>query len=237
MKKDFNVGDVVVIRDWDDMEEEFGLDSGGDIPCRCDFISLMKETCGLKAKITEINGDFVKLDFINVDENVDTSWTYSLDMIRHMTEEDECDKDGRKIKIFESSDGKKVIAVDSETMFEAFATCSPEDKFDFITGAKIAFERLMDKIDSKTIKVGDHVKVTNNGRMYTLHTEWAKKHLTYDLSAEDERLIYNWDYSHDLKNGTVARVILIDDTEDKYYIFDDSSRRGYIIDSQGIQKV
>jgi len=40
------VGDKVRIRQWDDMEKEFGLDSAGDIKCLASFTRSMRNMCG-----------------------------------------------------------------------------------------------------------------------------------------------------------------------------------------------
>lgn len=42
------------------------------------------------------------------------------------------------------SDGNKVTALDKSTGKKAFARCNPADEFDFYTGAKLAFSRLME---------------------------------------------------------------------------------------------
>lgn len=49
----FNVGDTVRIRQWDDMEREFGLDLDGCIDCQHTFISDMKDLCGLTFQIAD----------------------------------------------------------------------------------------------------------------------------------------------------------------------------------------
>lgn len=46
MKREFHAGDVVRIRDWDDMEAEFGLNSWGNINCRFTFTDEMSAYCG-----------------------------------------------------------------------------------------------------------------------------------------------------------------------------------------------
>lgn len=56
MYDDFHVGDVVRIRDWDDMVAEFGIDRDGDIPCRAHFVRGMRRLCGNVFTITDISG-------------------------------------------------------------------------------------------------------------------------------------------------------------------------------------
>jgi hypothetical protein len=55
--------------------------------------------------------------------------------------------------------GNEVIAIDKETGKKAIAKCSPDDKFDFNIGAKIAFERLTTGEVNRAAKVGEYVKV------------------------------------------------------------------------------
>lgn len=67
------------------------------------------------------------------------------------------------------SDGNKVTALDKSTGKKAFARCNPADEFDFHTGAKLAFSRLMGEPEKsqdkpKTVKcdryeVGDKVLI------------------------------------------------------------------------------
>lgn len=47
------------------------------------------------------------------------------------------------------SDGNKVTALDKSTGKKAFARCNPADEFDFRTGAKLAFSRLMGEPEEK----------------------------------------------------------------------------------------
>lgn len=51
----YEVGDKVLIRDWDDMEKEFGLDSDGDIDCKPCFTTGMKKFCNKIITVCEIN--------------------------------------------------------------------------------------------------------------------------------------------------------------------------------------
>lgn len=50
----------------------------------------------------------------------------------------------------------KVIALDKSTGEKSIARCNPADTFDFMTGAKLAFDRLADA--EKRFKVGDIVR-------------------------------------------------------------------------------
>lgn len=75
----FKVGELVRIRQWDDMAEEFGI-SCRVIVCQCIFTVAMEPLCGKYAEIVGLNGSLVELKFFNCD-GLNTSWNYSTDMI------------------------------------------------------------------------------------------------------------------------------------------------------------
>jgi hypothetical protein len=79
-RKPFRVGQLVQIKDWGEMEREYGLDRRGDILCNPYFTKGMKPLCGEFAEITNILGASVRLRFFNFDG--DTDWYYSTDMIK-----------------------------------------------------------------------------------------------------------------------------------------------------------
>lgn len=77
----FKVGELVRIRQWDDMEKEFGLTMLGSIRCCCCFEDEMKPLCGKYAEIKDLLFDgIVHLRFFNCDDSVE-NWDYSTDMI------------------------------------------------------------------------------------------------------------------------------------------------------------
>lgn len=76
----FKVGELVRIRQWDDMVKEFGVDSVGDIDSCVPFVTSMKPLCGKYAEIVRLNGSLVELKFFNCG-GLNTSWRYSTDMI------------------------------------------------------------------------------------------------------------------------------------------------------------
>lgn len=51
----FQVGDIVRIREWDDMEDEFGVDFSGAIKCNGVFTPSMRYLCGLELQIASID--------------------------------------------------------------------------------------------------------------------------------------------------------------------------------------
>ena len=80
-KPKFKVGELVRIRQWDDMEKEFGLDADGDINCRVQFVQSMKYLCGKYAEITKNHDDGrVILRFFNC-EKENACRAFHTDMI------------------------------------------------------------------------------------------------------------------------------------------------------------
>ena len=80
-KPKFKVGELVRIRQWDDMEKEFGTDSFGSVACRYFFTKRMKPLCGKYAEITKIRDDGkVELRFFNC-EKEEVCWAFHTDMI------------------------------------------------------------------------------------------------------------------------------------------------------------
>ena len=80
-KPTFKVGELVRIRQWDDMEEEFGTDVRGIIMCHCGFTYGMKPLCGKYAEIEDLREDgIVHLHFFNC-EKEKKCWGFHTDMI------------------------------------------------------------------------------------------------------------------------------------------------------------
>ena len=144
MKNNFKVGQKVRIRAWEDMEKEFGTTYCNEIKCKFTFVHEMKHLCGRIATITNIDKDKqVGLDF--EDKSGKICWAYSTDMIEPINE---------TIVIYRSKENSnEVIALDKSTGKKAIAKCSQNDTFDFETGAKLAFERLMTPEPEVTFRV------------------------------------------------------------------------------------
>lgn len=74
----YNVGDRVVIRDWDDMAEEYGLTPYSEnINCNRYFTTGMRYLCGREFTIKALDERDGSVEF---EENND--WNYHIDMIR-----------------------------------------------------------------------------------------------------------------------------------------------------------
>ena len=83
---EFKVGQLVQIRDWEEMEKKYGLDRDGDIaqfPC---FSTRMKPLCGKFAEIASVIGDEVELRVFNTDNK--TAWSYRTYMIKPIEEKE-----------------------------------------------------------------------------------------------------------------------------------------------------
>lgn len=76
---DFMVGDRVVIKTWEQMKTEYGVDEFGSIKCKCGFLKAMRNLCGEKATITKKDEERIWLTFD--DKKVDSGWSFSTDMI------------------------------------------------------------------------------------------------------------------------------------------------------------
>lgn len=73
----FKVGDLVRVREWDDMKKEFGSDGDLKIYCKCSFIDIMKKTCGDVCTIEDLtdSGNYM------LSGEKESGWIYSDDML------------------------------------------------------------------------------------------------------------------------------------------------------------
>ena len=74
--RNFKVGDRVVVREWDDMANEYGTENGIRIPhdLETSFLINMRHLCGRTATVTGVRDDYVFVDFD--DKSGDTDWYY-----------------------------------------------------------------------------------------------------------------------------------------------------------------
>lgn len=88
MREEFKPGDTVVIREWDDMQEEYGLNEYGNIECACHFTTEMKDFCGIEMVIKSVGrtdwGNTV-VEFVSPVEGMNMYY-FSTDMIRRVDE-------------------------------------------------------------------------------------------------------------------------------------------------------
>ena len=94
-------GNIIKIRQWDDMEEEYGLVGIGSINCECTFTDNMRNLCGSEIKINEkMVEDFKKYKYFFADSK---TYSISTDMIEYIKTTDDIVID----KITFISDDKK----------------------------------------------------------------------------------------------------------------------------------
>ena len=97
-------GNIIKIRQWDDMEEEYGLIGIDSINCECAFTDDMRNLCGSEIKINEkMVEDFKKYKYFFADSK---TYSISTDMIEYIkTTDDIIIKD----TVFISDDKKEEI--------------------------------------------------------------------------------------------------------------------------------
>lgn len=192
-KPNFKVGDKVVIKDWDEMVKEYGIDPpSGSINCYpYHFVSSMRALCGEEATITKVYLKNWKVELEFKKSNLNYSpWNYCMDMIKHVKPQ--------TIVIYQKDN--RVIAKDKTTDRVAMAICSPEDEFNFNIGASIAFERLVgkDSIDKarkivedareekrKKIKIGDSVRIIDANKQATRDISFFREnHMDYEFATK-----------------------------------------------------
>lgn len=114
-------------------------------------------------EITEINGDFVS--YKDVVRETSGRKIFEIGSIFS----DNLEKVGSETIVIYRNDNK-VVALDKSTGEKAEAKCNPADEFDFRTGAKLAFDRLMGedvKPDNgvrevkRKAKVGEYIKIVD----------------------------------------------------------------------------
>lgn len=157
-KAKFKVGDKVTIRSWDDMEKEYGTDYAGDIRVPCIFSEDMKEYCGRKMTISGIRPAFFEDRYIYTLEGAET-WKFSEGMF------EESKKNKTLIVIYQ--DGYDVVALDKISGKKGVARCNPEDRFNFYTGAELAFHRLKEETAKPESYNGKVCCITSTVRWFT----------------------------------------------------------------------
>lgn len=126
----YKVGDRVKVKSWEEMKAKYGLNAFGSIDVRGSFPITMKPFCGKEYTIYAMDKECYRL--------LDAGrWRFTDEMLDPVTNRSEVSK----VTIYR--DGNKVIAVNPRTKEQAEARCSPEDTFDFTTGAKLALDRLL----------------------------------------------------------------------------------------------
>lgn len=97
--EDINIGDVLQIRQWEDMVKEFGVNDSGNIDCQRIFTVDMRYLCGKQFTVSNIYKDHgetiynsaegVEYDLDGIKFDEDDTWDISADMLEPYIEEKE----------------------------------------------------------------------------------------------------------------------------------------------------
>lgn len=115
----------------------------------------------------------------------------------------------RIVVYIDKKNPSKVIAKDVSTGKTGVAKCSPEDIFDFYTGAKLAMNRLLG-VEEKTkqkIEIGDTVEYISH-RVSIFHPEYGGKGVVKDID-DDNDLWVLWEGKEDAFCCHPERVRLV----------------------------
>lgn len=198
--RNFNVGDRVVVRDWNDMIEEYGTTEGGTIHCRFGFTDTMRHLCGRTATVTDANKGCIEVDFD--DKSGDTIWSYSSDMFnptdipaQSKTPEAKF-KVGDKVtlkegltegkrygglmlwsgRMYDIAKGKRlevenVNFYEDDEMYHYYCRSADGDRYYYT-------EAMLEKWDESKIHEGDTVRVINTGLNYSSYVQWVGEHIS-----------------------------------------------------------
>lgn len=121
-----------------DIEEEEKMESRFKVG---DRVEAIRSGCnykeGMVGYVTYISDDGRYIHVVDVDTGKNINGCHEANFRLNETP---------RISIYlDPTDCRKMIAVDHKSKAKAFARCSPDDEFDFYTGAKLALERLEKK--------------------------------------------------------------------------------------------
>lgn len=83
-------GDIVKVRNWEDMEKEFGVNCWGDIDCPECFVEGMEELCGhvLKIDTADLCDDnsytYHTKPYLTDSPELDWNWVLTADMLEEV---------------------------------------------------------------------------------------------------------------------------------------------------------
>ena len=199
----YKVGDKAVVREWDDMAKEYGVDGNGAI--ENGFVRSMRKYCGKTVTITgaEINHYHVDDDY----------WNFT----------DEMFKPAADTTLIIEHHGRTTVAHIGKTY--GVARCNPDDKYDAMTEDILAVQRLYAKkapkkkimfynecigivgepspfkdVNGKPLKVGDCVDDGTHHNSFIAHDgEYGFYVMGWGVDGEnfDEPLRKVDDYDHE----------------------------------------
>ena len=139
--------------------------------------------------------------------------------------------------------GNKIVLVDNVDGTTVESKCHHDDDFDIGIGIKEVFKKLNEKREElrkqkeeeeKEIKVGDWVKVVDNGQSYTTYPEWLYNRVEF-------KFVKYYHYGYCPINGSVGKVIAIGQHENQSdrIIMAIHANNGYvyIVNQKGLKKV
>lgn len=142
----FNIGDKVTFRTWEDMEKEFGLrPMTGSIDCDAAFTKCMEVDIDRSVVYTIVRVDSVNKKRVTLSPNV--PYIISTDMLELAVS---------PVIVIRQTDNKTIVAEARKknvVVKKAEAKCHPKDTFNFNIGASLAYDRLMNR---ETMKVEEH---------------------------------------------------------------------------------
>lgn len=153
--RNFKVGDRVVVREWDDMAEEYGTKNGIRITPdhSTSFLVSMKHLCGRTATVTDVrDNDYVFVDFD--DKSSDTDWYYKKWMFNPSDDtpaRDDVIREGDTVKV-----------VNAGLNYSSYPQWVGKYISDPYMAARYCYGSPDTKRKFKVIKIAEH---ENNGRM------------------------------------------------------------------------
>lgn len=97
---DIHIGDVLRVRQWDDMLKEFGSDEHGKIKSRYGFAESCKYLCGMQFVVTEIRMFALGMGYYGfIDDKRDYTYFFTPDELELIDEEELPVADDEEIKL------------------------------------------------------------------------------------------------------------------------------------------
>lgn len=177
----FKVGDIVIIKELEDMKE-FPVNINGEPMCNgIAFVERMNHLCGRKAKITRILDEYneVLLDF--EDKSGDIGWTYTIDMIKpYVFKKSEL----QVMDIVKLRNGNIRLILPNDYSKEKMATFTPEDGCESYMESYT--EDLLYRPDFPYINVKEYDIIA----VYRTNNTWAAIH---DFFMEKLDIKWTWE--------------------------------------------
>ena len=234
---DFMVGDRVVIKTWEQMETEYGVDKFGVIYCKNSFVKGMRNLCGKKATITKKDGERIWLTFD--DKKTDSGWSFSTDMIELAY------PTVRGCEVKEKVNNPTYTTSEVKYLGQT-AKFQYDDRFDLEKGIMlcmlqykgITYSDIRKAVDSaeKVVEhkfnVGDIVRVVDNGKQYDRYFAWFDEQKKPELKKKYGRKC--------LLKGKELRVIHFGEhsyfTDTIVYACEDLKGNIYLMGERGLEK-